>query len=247
MDHMDQNDRDNAVVPFTHPHHEDLVDANRSGGRPFARGVVVEGTNVEIVSLGPDLMTDFDHRRQFAKLFLVTHLLAFKTYARVMIAASERGVSRTFWYLARYAGRVQERIFIEKSLDAVHQLIVMSRIINVLEVYHKLAKPGIDHLNLAAGIAIVCFSALLSAANGFFACLLLGFTVLHMVNIFYPIVVHMLLGLMIRKSKKIVDDVAQKAKKGRITDADIEALDDWKFSYLEYVAPKERNYINVAL
>lgn len=172
MDHTVQNDGGNALVPFTHPHHEDLVDARRNDGRPFFRGMVVEGTNIEVVSLGPDLKADFDFRRQFAKLFLVTHLLAFETYARAMISASQPDVSRSkllppfhlfhgtlltilslaFWYLARYMGRVQERIYIEKSLDAIRQLSIMSHIINVLEVHHKRTKPGIDRFNLGTGM-----------------------------------------------------------------------------------------------
>ncbi|KAJ3463874.1 hypothetical protein MRS44_008660 [Fusarium solani] len=247
MDHTVQNDGGNALVPFTHPHHEDLVDARRNNGRPFFRGMVVEGTDVEVVSLGPDLKADFDFRRQFAKLFLVTHILAFETYARAMISASEPGVSRTFWYLARYMGRVQERIFIKNSLDAIRQLSIMCRIINVLEVHHKRTKPGIDHFNLGTGLAVVCFSAFFFASDGFFACLLLGFAVLHMIILFYPIVVHLFLGLMLREAKKIVDKVVQNAKKGRVTKADIEALDDWKFRFLKYVAPEQRSFINIAL
>ncbi|KAI8667444.1 hypothetical protein LRP88_00802 [Fusarium phalaenopsidis] len=247
MDHTVQNEGGNALVPFTHPHHEDLVDARRNNGGPFFRGMVVEGTDVEVVSLGPDLEADFDFRRQFAKLFLVTHILAFETYARAMISASEPGVSRNFWYLARYMGRVQERIFIKNSLDAIRQLSIMCRIISVLEVHHKRTKPGIDHFNLGTGLAVVCFSAFFFASDGFFACLLLGFAVLHMIILFSPIVVHLFLGLMLREAKKIVDKVVQNAKKGRVTKADIEALDDWKFRFLKYAAPEQRNFINIAL
>jgi hypothetical protein len=68
-----------------------------------------------------------------------------------------------------------------------------------------------------------------------------------MIILFYPIVAHLFLGLMLREAKKIVDKVVQNAKKGRVTKADIEALDDWKFRFLKYVAPDQRNFINIAL
>lgn len=92
---MTQHERDNAVVRFTQTHHEDLVDARHLDARPFARGMVFEGSGIEVVTLGRDLKAEFDFRRQFSKFFLTIHLAAFETYARAMIAASDPGVSRS--------------------------------------------------------------------------------------------------------------------------------------------------------
>ncbi|EEU39188.1 uncharacterized protein NECHADRAFT_81932 [Fusarium vanettenii 77-13-4] len=252
MDLMTQYERERALVRYTHAHHEDLVDTRRNNGEAFARGMVIEGTDVEIVSLGPDLMADFESRHGFAKVFMVAHLVAFETYARAMISASQPGVSRTFWYLARYMGRVQERLYIKSSLDATRQLNILGRIISIIEDHHEITKPVIDYFNLGTGIAIVCFASGFVTPEGSFGCLLLGFTVVHLINVFYPTVVHLLLGVMIRKAKKIVDKILLNAKTGRLTQADVNSLEGWKLYFLKFglkfaAPPKERGYTNIAL
>lgn len=172
MDLMTQFERERALVRYTHAHHEDLVDTRRHNGQAFARGMVVEGTDIEIVSLGSDLMADFNSRQAFTKIFMVAHLAAFETYARAMISASQPGVSRSkpllplrlfhgmlltilslaFWYLARYMGRVQEKLYIKSSLDATYQINILGRIIATIEEHHKITKPVIDYFNLGTGM-----------------------------------------------------------------------------------------------
>ncbi|KAI8717949.1 hypothetical protein NCS52_00872300 [Fusarium sp. LHS14.1] len=251
MDLMTQLERKRALVRYTHAHHEDLVDTRRNNGQAFARGMVVEGTDIEIVSLGSDLMADFNSRQAFTKVFMVAHLAAFETYARAMISASQPGVSRTFWYMFRYMGRVQEKLYIKSSLDATYQINILGRIIAIIEEHHKITKPVVDYFNLGTGIAIICLAAGFVTPDGSFGLWLLGLTVVHLINVYYPTVVHLILSVMIKEAKNIIDKIHQNAKTGRLTQADVNSLEGWKLYFLkfglDYAAPKDRGYTNIVL
>ncbi|KAL2682506.1 hypothetical protein Neosp_006958 [[Neocosmospora] mangrovei] len=251
MTQLQREQRERALVRYTHAHHEDLVDTRRNNGQAFARGMIVEGTDIEIVSLGSDLMADFKSRQAFTKVFMVAHLAALETYARAMITASQPGVSRPFWYMIRYMGRVQEKLYIKNALDATYQINILGRIIAIIEEHHDITKPVIDYFNLGTGIAIICFAAGFVTTDGSFGLWLLGFTVAHLINVYYSIVIHMVVSVMIKEAKKIVDKIHLNAKTGLLTQADVDSLEGWKLYFLkfglDYAAPKDRGYTNIVL
>lgn len=163
-----EQDGGNALAVFTHPHHEDLVD-NHDDGLPFFRGMQVEGTNLETVSVGPNLQDNFNYRLQFAKHFVAGRVIAQEAYNSAMAYASSGTVSRgkpslppscplqdssltviclDQWYFARRFGRIQERRFVQKTTAALRELTVMLRIMELIATFHQHDKPDIEVLNL---------------------------------------------------------------------------------------------------
>ncbi|RSL63965.1 hypothetical protein CEP53_004231 [Fusarium sp. AF-6] len=229
--HVEHNDDYAALVVFSHPHHEDLVDPH-DDGLPFYQGA-------PIPELGDDMKKDFHIRREISKHFLAAQIEFRKAYYDATNYANTPDIGRDTWYFARRFARAQGRAFLKNSGEAIRQVAVLFDILCALAAVRQAKKLEIDIFNLGNIIAVVCLAGVFLTDDVLIAHLLFFTAVVHLVFTYLPLIAYIFLGLAIEKGKNTLCKVRDAAWDGSLTMNDVGALDSWVFSILWFFAPED--------
>ncbi|RSL72283.1 hypothetical protein CEP54_000952 [Fusarium duplospermum] len=231
MDSSIQYDGEYALVIFSHPHHEDLVDVH-DDGLPFYQGS-------PIVEIEPALEKSFNFHRSIAKHFLAAQIEFGKAYFDATNYANTPDIGRDTFYFARRFARAQGRAFLKNSSEAIRQLGIMFNILCMMATVHEAQKPIVEIFNLYNVIAGFCFVGSFLADDIVAARVLFFVGFAHIVVTYIPLMVHLILGYAIDKGQDTLVKVRDAAWDGDLAEHHIDSLDGWVFWFVGFVCPED--------